>query len=251
MTRYALAHHVFVCFEDEHVVFLDVRRDRYFTLRAEQTRPLANFVRGWPAQDVANARLASCTLPSCAEEAADSAALTPLVERGLLTPADGAGKDATPIQLEAPTDELSAEAYDGEPRVDVLAALRFVKAAFAASSALRFGRFDGVVDRARERRRARDARLGITRETPLDRARAHQLIATFAWLRPIFYTSRDQCLFEALALGKFLASYRIHPRWVFGVQARPFAAHCWLQQDGVVLNDTVEYVSRYTPIMVV
>ena len=40
MSRYALAHHVFVCVEDEHVVFLDVRRDRYFTLRAEQTRGL-------------------------------------------------------------------------------------------------------------------------------------------------------------------------------------------------------------------
>jgi transglutaminase superfamily protein len=245
MTRYALAHHVFVCFEDEHVVFLDVRRGRYFTLRAEQTRSLANLVRGWPVE-AANAQLVSSM-----DVAADSAALAPLVERGLLTHADQAGKDATPIQFAAPSDELAAEMYEGEPHVDALALLRFVKAAFAASFALRYGRFDGVIDRARERRRARDAHLGITQEAPLERARTHQLIATFAWLRPIFYTSKDQCLFEALALGKFLASYRIHPRWVFGVQARPFAAHCWLQQDGVVFNDTVEYVSRYTPIMVV
>jgi hypothetical protein len=246
MTRYALAHHVFVCFEDEHVVFLDVRRDRYFTLRAEQTRSLANVVRGWPAHDAANAQLMSSM-----DVSAHSAALIPLVERGLLTPAGQAGKDATPIQLEPPIDELSAEAYEARPPVDALALLRFLKATLAASCALRFGRFDGVVDRARQRQLARDARRGVSAAAPLDRARAHQVIATFAWLRPIFYTSRDRCLFESLALGKFLASYRIHPHWVFGVQARPFAAHCWLQQDGIVFNDTVEYVSRYTPIMVV
>jgi hypothetical protein len=43
----------------------------------------------------------------------------------------------------------------------------------------------------------------------------------------------------------------VFPRWVFGVQSRPFAAHCWLQLGGVVLNDTVDHVKRYTPIMVV
>jgi hypothetical protein len=36
---------------------------------------------------------------------------------------------------------------------------------------------------------------------------------------------------------------------VFGVQARPFAAHCWVQKGEVVFNDTVEHVSGYTPIM--
>src|SRR5512138_1371707 len=103
MTRYALAHHVFVCFEDEHVVFLDVRRDRYFTLRAEQTRPLANLVRGWPLGHAANAPAVATT-----DEASGAAALAPLIERGLLTRPDQAGKDATPVEFEAPVDELSA-----------------------------------------------------------------------------------------------------------------------------------------------
>jgi hypothetical protein len=245
MTRYALANHVFVCFPDEHVVFLDVRRDRYFTLRAEQTRALADLVRGWPMQRAEHAQIASS-----ADEPATAAAVAPLVERGLLIGAERAGKDATPIQLEAPCEELSAEAYEGEPRVDALALFRFVKATLSASLALRHRRFDDVIDRAHARRRIREARTPAPR-VPFNRARAHELVATFAWLRPFFYTAKDACLFEGLALSKFLASYDIHPHWVFGVQARPFAAHCWLQQDGAVLNDAVEYVSRYTPIMVV
>jgi hypothetical protein len=246
MTRYALAHHVFVCIQDEHVVFLDVRRDRYFTLRAEQTRALADVVRGWPIGDAANAAAMRAT-----SDAALGAALAPLLERGLLTGAEQFGKDAAPIALEAPVDELSAESYEGAPRVDALALFRFVKAACAASVALRYRRFDGVIERARQRRRALDACAAGSMESSIDRSRAHDLVAKFAWLRPLFFTSKNACLFEALALGKFLASYGLHPRWVFGVQARPFAAHCWLQQDGIVFNDAVEYVGQYTPIMVV
>jgi hypothetical protein len=246
MTRYALAHHVFVCIQDEHVVFLDVRRDRYFTLRAEQTRALADVVRGWPIGDAANA-----AAMSAASEAVLGATLAPLLERGLLTGTEHFGKDAAPIELEAPVEELSAESYAGAPRVDALALFRFVKAACGASLALRYSRFEGVIDRARQRRLAQDARARASMDRSIDRARAHDLVATFAWLRPLFYTSKNACLFEALALGKFLASYGLHPRWVFGVQARPFAAHCWLQQDGIVLNDAVEYVGQYTPIMMV
>jgi hypothetical protein len=78
-----------------------------------------------------------------------------------------------------------------------------------------------------------------------------ELVAAFAFLRPYFFAAKDACLFDALALSEFLAAYRIHPRWVFGVQARPFAAHCWLQLNGVVLNDTLDHVRRYAPIMIV
>jgi hypothetical protein len=54
-----------------------------------------------------------------------------------------------------------------------------------------------------------------------------------------------------LALLEFLARYEVLPRWVFGVRARPFVAHCWVQYEDIVFNDTVEHVASYTPIMVV
>jgi hypothetical protein len=38
---------------------------------------------------------------------------------------------------------------------------------------------------------------------------------------------------------------------VFGVREAPFTAHCWVQDGAVVLNDHLENVDLYTPIMTV
>ncbi len=70
-------------------------------------------------------------------------------------------------------------------------------------------------------------------------------------MRVFLFTSKSECLFDSLTLLNFLARYGIFPDWVFGVQARPFAAHCWVQLDEIVFNDTVEHVGGYTPIMTV
>jgi hypothetical protein len=59
------------------------------------------------------------------------------------------------------------------------------------------------------------------------------------------------CLFDSLALIHFLAQYGLYPDWVFGVSADPFEAHCWVQAGQVVLNDTVERVSAFTPILTI
>jgi hypothetical protein len=56
-------------------------------------------------------------------------------------------------------------------------------------------------------------------------------------------------LFDSLALLEFLAVYRFFPRIVFGVVADPFQAHCWLQDDAVVLNDDLERLGKYQPIL--
>ena len=63
--------------------------------------------------------------------------------------------------------------------------------------------------------------------------------------------SPGKCLHDSLALLEFLARHGIFPDWVFGVRARPFVAHCWVQYEDMVFNDTVEHVTGYIPIMVV
>jgi hypothetical protein len=52
-----------------------------------------------------------------------------------------------------------------------------------------------------------------------------------------------------LALIEFLARRRLYPLWVFGVQAQPFGAHCWVQSNGHLLNEGMEYARQFTPIM--
>jgi hypothetical protein len=75
-----------------------------------------------------------------------------------------------------------------------------------------------------------------------------RLIAAFKALRP-FYPRRYLCLFDSLALSEFLASYRVSPHVIFGVIADPFQAHCWLQVGSTILNDDLERVEKFKPIL--
>ncbi|WP_454798428.1 lasso peptide biosynthesis B2 protein [Novosphingobium lindaniclasticum] len=60
----------------------------------------------------------------------------------------------------------------------------------------------------------------------------------------------DLCLPRSLAL--LLAAYAegFRPRFVIGVRNHPFAAHCWVQAGGTVLNDNIDHVRLFTPILV-
>jgi hypothetical protein len=85
----------------------------------------------------------------------------------------------------------------------------------------------------------------------VDLTQLRDLTEIFRRLRPMVFTAHDHCLFESLTLIYFLARYRIHPHWVFGVQTSPFIAHCWLQQGEVACNDILDRIRRCTPIMLV
>jgi hypothetical protein len=50
---------------------------------------------------------------------------------------------------------------------------------------------------------------------------------------------------------RYLRRHQYFPDLVLGVRMMPFAAHAWVQDGDTVLNDTVDYVSAYTPILVV
>jgi hypothetical protein len=74
------------------------------------------------------------------------------------------------------------------------------------------------------------------------------LVGAFKILRPL-YPRPYLCLFDSIALLEFLARYHMFPRIVFGVVADPFEAHCWLQEGTILINDDLERVSKYKPIM--
>jgi hypothetical protein len=76
-----------------------------------------------------------------------------------------------------------------------------------------------------------------------------ELISVYTQLRPLFLAARSRCLLNALVLSEFLSIYGMRAECVFGVHARPFGAHCWLERGHLVLNDTVERVRRFTPIL--
>ena len=74
--------------------------------------------------------------------------------------------------------------------------------------------------------------------------------AAFEALGLVFRRS-DRCLVRSLAFLRICLRRGFAPNLVFGVQASPFSAHCWVQQSEAVLNDSIENVRPFTPIMAV
>jgi hypothetical protein len=240
MGRYSLADHVFVCVNDDHVVLLDVKQDRYWALEAASTAPLGGLVPGWPVKPL-NAPVAGSSDPEQARQVAEA-----LMEQGILSDSETAGKDATPVSVPRPTVELLSSDEYRRVAVDFRAVRNLIAAAISAKVALRLGKFERAVQKFKDRKRAAGGR---TQSLDFDRAR--RLVEQFFKLRVFLFTSRSECLFDSLSLLNFLARYGIQADWAFGVQARPFAAHCWVQLGDIVFNDTIEHVSGYTPIMTV
>jgi transglutaminase superfamily protein len=238
MARYALADHVFVCVNGEHLVLLDVKEDRYWALEAAQTSGLGPLVGGWP---VTSAEAAATEAPT----PETAAAIEVLRGRGLLTDTSPPGKDATPVAATPPARELITDSEHAASSKEG-SWWSFFTACTFAKIALRTWPFERVIRRVRQRK----ATLG-PQAAPLDVERARKLVEAFMHYRVFLFSSKNECLYDSLALLEYLARNGIYADWVFGVQTRPFAAHCWAQHGNIVFNDTVEHVSGYTPIMVV
>jgi hypothetical protein len=239
MARYALADHVFVCVNGEHLVVLDLKEDRYWALEASKTAGLGSLVSGWPVPASGPNESAETPSPET------NAVIEVLRGRGLLAESVPPGRDATPVTANTPVQELITETETSlGPRIRSW--LTFVTASGFAKFALRIWPFERVIQRVRRRKAVLSGRI-----PPFDVERARKLVEAFVRYRVFLFSSKNECLFDSLALLEFLSRHGIYPDWVFGVQTRPFAAHCWVQHGGIVFNDTVEHVSGYTPIMVV
>lgn len=59
----------------------------------------------------------------------------------------------------------------------------------------------------------------------------------------------NTCLPDTLAFLRFAARRGHVPRLVFGVEAWPFAAHCWAQTGELVLNDVLDHARSFSPIL--
>ncbi len=237
-SQYALADHVFLCRDGEYLVMLDLKADRYWVIEARRTAGLGAWVAGWPADGRQGSPLLQRA--PCAEPIPEplAAIAQDLHARGVLTKRLDTGKDASPVDPSHPREDLPASAETAGSWFAFLASL------LVARISLSMCPFERVVRRARQRKQLQaDPGGGV------ELRRISALVEAFARYRLLSFSSRDACLFDSLALLEYLAWHGIHPDWVFGVRARPFAAHCWLQAGDVVLNDTVEHASGYTPIM--
>lgn len=73
------------------------------------------------------------------------------------------------------------------------------------------------------------------------------IVQWFGSLR-IVIPRTGRCLVQSLLLLNFLRLLRIRSELVFGVRTHPFEAHCWVEWNSRVLNDSVDHVRWYTVI---
>jgi hypothetical protein len=236
---YGLAPATYVCQTADYVVLLDVASDRYLAITPDDARLLHAFVKGWPAPQSG--------APTEQIPGDNPLILEKLLEQGLITVDRRTAKSATPVQIEPPQAAL-IDGYEDVPAPFWIAdLLRVAHAAAATRILLRVAGLAPMIDRIRRIRSPERRR----RHGPATFAQQRTLVARYVRIRPFVFTTHKECMLDSLVMCEFLASRGLFPHCVFGVRSSPFAAHCWVQQDGYVFNDTPEYVSKFTPILII
>lgn len=227
-----------MCVAQGYVVFLDVKKDEYSALTRDEALRERDAIAEWPVTamdsgDAENAPLGGEKL------------LQELHDEGLITRKEVAGKAASPVAFEEPASDMRSLML-GTSNVPAMHTARFLVAWASVTLALRARSLEHSVERVR-RRKAANSHPSM----PLELDDVRPLIASYFELQPRFFSSYDACLRNSLTFIKYLTLNGVYPTWVFVVHMKPWAAHSWVQDGGVVLNDTVEHVRNFTPILAI
>lgn len=208
------------CWVGDEPIFLDLIADRYLALSPAAGRALRRLVEGHPAAD---------------EDAAHAAAL---VDRRLVLETPG---DDAPLPcpgLPAATQTL----LDTQDRARALHRWSAVADILTTRVRLR------TVGLARTLRHV-EGRKEELRPTTGDDLAA-KLSAPFQNADGVL-GSLDLCVPRSVAMALRAARLGYECDLVIGVKLRPFAAHCWVQRDHLLLNERIDVARQFTPILVI
>jgi hypothetical protein len=150
------------------------------------------------------------------------------------------------MDFPVPAIAVASDRYDDEQPIPTTSVLIFLLAVGRACLNTHFVSLENRVSRVKRRHH-----VGRARHGGLDLDKAKRLVAEFGRLRTFFFSSRNACLFETLALIEFLALHKVYVGWFFGVRAEPFVSHCWAQEGEVIFNESIELIGTLVPIMAV
>ncbi len=218
---YTLKPGISFCHVAGRTIFLDLRADRYFCLASDAERSFGR-------------------LAAASSRAEDMRILEGLTHQGILRAGDtGSVLQPCPAVTEVRASLLDAAPMPVRPLQTLLAGMALLRAPLR----LRLFGLHAAIARV-QARKARLMSIGSERET-LARA-----AAAFAQLRAIA-TTHDQCLPRSLAVAERLLAAGVQAELVLAVKLQPFAAHAWVQWHDLVVNDRVDAVRDFTPILVV
>ena len=204
---------------DGHPVFLDAAHDRYAALPRDMIEPfLAALARGGRAEPGAPGTVR-------------------LIASGLFVLSETAGA-LEPVRHVPPTRGLEPT----RPRLRPADFARVWWLLACARQQVRTRPFSSLIASPLNPRIQASA---VTRAQPLEMSiqRFHQARA--------YVPIASSCLGDSLALRRWLARRGHGCALVFATRLEPFAAHCWIEADGVVLNDTPERIATFAPVAVV
>ncbi|HKU16921.1 MAG TPA: lasso peptide biosynthesis B2 protein [Steroidobacteraceae bacterium] len=230
--------HTRVCVTATGAVLLDLKRNRYFGLGYREARSLSTLASNWSAASTSGGRVLEPMEPGDAARLA-----TALVKAGFLTAeAPEPGPQFVSLASETPLTsvghELAAAAH-----LHLHHIIAFLRACVWAKRAVDSRLLYSIVGEVAAAKAAAAPTFDIERTV--------ELVSVFRRLRPYAFAAKDQCLFHALALLRFLFHYDVFPTWVIAVRPTPWAAHSWLQLGNFVLDCNPEEICDYTPILAV
>lgn len=237
---YWLPSHVRACSTATGTVLLDLRRNRYFGVGHKETTVLRSIAGNWDSP--ATTGFASDAEPPPPQDAVRIA--DKLVAAGLLSNSAPETAAFTPTQVDLQSLLTSVgHEIDRKSPIRWRHIIDFLRACTWARRSVRSRTLYLVSEDIGRQKNAAGA--------PFDTDRAVELVGIFRRLRPHTFAARDQCLFHALALVRFLASHDVYATWVIGVRTKPWAAHSWVQQGTLLLDANPEEVCEYTPILAI
>lgn len=235
-SQYWIPAHIRFCSTATGAVILDLLRNRYLGIGSKEADVLKR-------ADAMGQDISSITQTLQPLSAADEALANALAKAGLLVstrpPADAALK----MQSVDLNSVLTSVGHQVEilVRVRPVHILNFLRACHWARGCVRSRTLYSVALEICE--------MKTTGNDDPSEQHTIELVCLFRRLRPLAFTAKDQCLFHALALVRFLAFYDVFPVWVVGVRTRPWAAHSWVQKGNLLLDANPEHVCEYTPIL--
>ena len=220
MEAYHIRSDLHWCAVGRHLIFLDLTTGRYFSIPTE-----------WNA----TVHLATAGLPI----EPDHPILKKLLGVGILAPSTPAMTIAN-IVLPAANDELRLPHASRWPLYSCLECLWYQ---WQVSRTLSWRGLAPLIECLR----------AIPQPPPERRAKSpadyRHVVRAFS-ATTLLFTHADRCLARSIALLLMIRKSDPEARLVIGVAASPFSAHAWLQRGPTVLNDCLDKVRAFTPILV-
>lgn len=221
---YALRDDVSFCWVDGRPVFLDTGSDRYFQLSPSLERVFIAYFGD----------------AGCAQ-----GDLSGLIEKSILVRVATDAARLSAVRIDRPSYSAFEQPSSREP-VRLIVLLEVLAIVCLTSLQMRRHALKAILASLDSYRKLRTTPSAL--DCPIDPRLTH---AAIEFMRARLYVPVEMvCLLDSLSMVRFLARRGLSANVVFGVACDPFSAHCWVQANDWILNDTVGNASAHTPIRV-